>query len=99
MRHFAWIDKGTGQPQISTVSSAGRQPIGRKVKAIIADFATVLAILVWIHPATAQESEGKIPRIGFISYHSDERQKLRSAFQQGLKDLEYVQGRNIVNEE
>ncbi len=69
------------------------------MKAIFAVFATVLAILAWSHPAAAQRSDGKMPRIGYLSYHPDERHKLFAAFQQGLKDLGYVAGKNIVIEQ
>lgn len=65
----------------------------------IAILFTTFAILVCTNYAAAQQSERKIPRIGYLSYYPDERHKLFAAFQQGLKDLGYVEGKNIVIEE
>ncbi len=64
----------------------------------IALFMTALAILVSTNFAAAQQSEGKIPRIGFLAFYSEEEHKLLANFQQGLKDLGYVEGKNIVIE-
>ena len=48
--------------------------------------------------ATAQPS-GKIPRIGYFSFYSDERDKLMAAFRQGLRELGYEEGKNIIIEQ
>ncbi len=56
-----------------------------------------LALLATPLPGEAQEP-AKVPRIGYLSYYSDERHKLLAAFKQGLKELGYVEGKNIVIE-
>lgn len=45
--------------------------------------------------AKAQETV-KLPQIGYLSFYSDERDKLLAAFQQGLREVGYVDGKNIV---
>ena len=66
---------------------------------LIASVVASLAMLASADLAWAQRTEGKIPRIGYLSYHPDERHKLFAAFQQGLKDLGYVVGKNIFIEQ
>src|SRR6266850_226725 len=46
-------------------------------------------------PAFAQESEG-LPRVGFLGTSADN--SLTTAFQQGLRDLGYVEGESILVE-
>ena len=49
--------------------------------------------------AEAQQAK-KIPRIGFLSSRSPDAEKSRlAAFQQGLRDLGYVEGKNILIEQ
>lgn len=56
------------------------------------------AILVSAHPATAQQA-GKIHHIGYLSVRSPEQEKRYfPAFLQGLRELGYVEGKNIVIE-
>ena len=55
-------------------------------------------LLALSHPAEAQQPVGKVPRIGFLttSSASDPLNALRlDAFRQGLRELGYVQGKNI----
>ena len=47
--------------------------------------------------AGAQQAE-KVPRIGFLGLNPDANPHLRGAFLQGLRDLGYVEGRNVVIE-
>jgi putative ABC transport system substrate-binding protein len=49
------------------------------------------------HPA-AQQPSGKIPRVGILTAGNDERTRSIDAFREGLRDLGYVQGRNIILE-
>ena len=54
--------------------------------------------LTSVHLARAQQS-GKVFRIGYLASTSSERQKSRLvAFRQGLRDLGYVEGKNIIIE-
>jgi putative tryptophan/tyrosine transport system substrate-binding protein len=56
--------------------------------------AVILLAVVVI--AEAQQP-GKIPRIGFLSAQSESRSAERAeAFRQGLRDLGYVTGKNII---
>ena len=58
----------------------------------------VAAILASAHPAAAQQAE-KIHRIGYLSVRSPEAEKRYfPAFQQGLRELGYVEGENLVIE-
>ena len=59
-------------------------------------FATL--ILAWVNIAEAQQPK-KVPRIGFLSGSPPSSIKARTeAFRQGLRDLGYVEGKNIVIE-
>lgn len=60
---------------------------------------TTFAILVSANPAEAQQA-GKVYRIGFLTAASAKPFKNRlAAFRQGLRELGYVEGNNIVIEE
>jgi putative ABC transport system substrate-binding protein len=61
----------------------------------IAFLVAALAILASAHPAVAQQT-GKMPRIGTLQVGSSARAS--TAFFKGLRDLGYVEGRNIVIE-
>ncbi len=63
---------------------------------LIAVFATSLAILLSTYPATAQTA-GQVHRIGYLSTRSPEKLYF-PAFLQGLRELGYVEGKNIVIE-
>ena len=55
-------------------------------------------MLTFLHSASAQQQPGKVPRIGFlaISSASNSETALRhEAFRQGLRELGYVEGKNI----
>ncbi len=60
--------------------------------------AVALAILTFTQPAYAQQT-GKVHRIGYLSPRTAEREKAYfPAFRQGLRELGYVEGKNIVIE-
>ena len=65
--------------------------------------ATAVALLLlssWLGTATAQRQE-KVPRVGYLTpgSHSDPGRQLRfEAFRQGLRELGYVEGQDIVIE-
>ena len=48
--------------------------------------------------SSAQQASGKIPRIGILSPGEEERTPMWDAFRQGLRDLGYTEGRNIILE-
>src|SRR5262249_4435635 len=48
--------------------------------------------------STAQQAGTKIPRVGILSVADSERVAIWDAFRQGLRDLGYVEGRNIILE-
>jgi len=59
-------------------------------------FATL--ILAWVNLAEAQQA-GKVYRIGYLSNRGPGHEKgYLPAFQQGLRELGYVEGKNIVIE-
>lgn len=57
-------------------------------------------VLILLVPPTAEaQPGGKVPRIGYLSLDSAEADKSRvAAFRQGLRELNYVEGKNIVIE-
>src|SRR5262249_37336806 len=66
------------------------------MKAKILVYALPVLILATIHLTEAQQT-GKIPRIGFLSGPSPSTISARvGAFRQGLRELGYVEGKNIV---
>ena len=56
------------------------------------------ALLLAPERPTAQQTQSKIPRVGILSVADSERTAALDAFRQALRDLGYVEGRNIVLE-
>jgi putative tryptophan/tyrosine transport system substrate-binding protein len=48
--------------------------------------------------ATEAQQAAKVPRIGYLALNPGVNPHLREAFRQGLRDLGYVEGRNVVTE-
>jgi hypothetical protein len=48
--------------------------------------------------SSAQQSQGKIPRVGIVTVEQSERAPKFDAFRAGLRDLGYIEGRNIILE-
>ncbi len=63
--------------------------------------AVILTIGLLTAPLAAEAQEaGKVWQIGFLSpYSTDQDKSRRAAFQQGLRDLGYVEGKNLVIEQ
>src|SRR6058998_4116547 len=61
---------------------------------------TVLALLaLWAAPLAAEAQQAaKVARIGYLATNRATSPHLREAFLQGLRDLGYVEGRNVVIE-
>ncbi|MFC1816210.1 ABC transporter substrate-binding protein [Thermodesulfobacteriota bacterium] len=66
------------------------------MKKITAVFALALAVLVSAHPASAQQT-GKVYRIGTIRPY-DRPSPSWNAFLQGLRDIGYIEGQNLMIE-
>jgi putative tryptophan/tyrosine transport system substrate-binding protein len=66
----------------------------RNLKSAILLGAMLLALGL---PASAQP-QAKVPRIGYLTPSISANRSLREAFRQGLRDLGYVEGKNIVIE-
>src|SRR5271157_959452 len=64
-------------------------------RSVIAGLAAVLVAPE--HPA-AQQPSGKIPRVGILTNGNNERTRAVDAFRERLRDLGYVEGRNIILE-
>ncbi len=61
-------------------------------------FAMAFAVLISAHPTEAQQA-GKVYRLGYLSVRTAARERRRiAAFQQGLQELGYTDGENIVIE-
>ncbi len=66
------------------------------MKKIITVFVLALVLLVFVHPAEAQQA-GKVPRIGFL--HLSNKASVRVlGFRQGLREAGYIEGQNITVE-
>jgi ABC-type uncharacterized transport system substrate-binding protein len=63
----------------------------------IAMLILILALLAAPFAAEAQQA-AKVPRIGYVSTNLAANPHTREAFRQGLRDLGYVEGRNVVIE-
>ena len=59
--------------------------------------ALFMMILLWPHPAEAQQAK-KVPRIGYLSGAASARSFRVDAFRQALRELGYVEGKNILVE-
>ena len=57
----------------------------------------VTFMLVFVHLAEAQQQK-KVPRIGYVSGSGDANNPNIDAFRQGLRDLGYIEGKNILVE-
>jgi putative tryptophan/tyrosine transport system substrate-binding protein len=62
---------------------------------VIAGLAT---LLLAPERSAAQQTRSKIPRVGILSAVDSERAPMFDAFREGLRDLGYVEGRNIILE-
>jgi putative ABC transport system substrate-binding protein len=67
----------------------------RRRSVVIAGLAVLLFAPEW---AGAQQSAVKIPRVGILSVADSERAAIFDAFREGLRDLGYLEGRNIILE-
>ena len=68
--------------------------MSRKILFLVA----AMGVFAFAHPAAAQQAE-KIHRIGYLTTRSSDMEKSYfPAFQQGLRELGYVEGKNIVIE-
>ena len=60
---------------------------------------SLITFVIAVAVAQAQQPAGKVPRIGFLTGGSPSAESARhEAFRQGLRDLGYVEGKNIVME-
>src|SRR5215469_16092477 len=57
-----------------------------------------LALLIAPKPSVSQQPQAKIPRVGVLTQASSNRAPMFDAFREGLRDLGYVEGRNIILE-
>ena len=62
---------------------------------VLVGFAALL--LAHEHPS-AQQTPAKIPRVGILTQADSDRAPMFDAFREGLRDLGYIEGRNIILE-
>jgi putative ABC transport system substrate-binding protein len=62
---------------------------------VIAGLAALPFRPIW---ASAQQATAKIPRVGIATAEESERAPKFDAFRAGLRDLGYIEGRNIILE-
>jgi putative tryptophan/tyrosine transport system substrate-binding protein len=78
----------------------GPEPPGAERRGLRLAFSILLALVGLFHPLAAEAQQvAKAPRIGYLSSNlSAASLLLREAFLQGLRDLGYIEGRNVVME-
>ncbi len=70
-----------------------------KIENVRAGFLAILVLLVWWAGMAEAQQPKKIPRIGYLSALSRPADSYRSeAFRQGLRELGYVEGKNVTIE-
>ena len=57
-----------------------------------------LALLIAPKPSVSQQPQAKPPRVGVLTAADSDRAPMFEAFREGLRDLGYVEGRNIILE-
>jgi putative ABC transport system substrate-binding protein len=67
----------------------------RRRGVLVAGFAALLLAPAY---SSAQQSPAKIPRVGILTQGDNERAPILDAFREGLRDLGYVEGRNVILE-
>jgi putative ABC transport system substrate-binding protein len=60
--------------------------------------AGITGLLFAPEPSDAQQVSGKIPRVGILTIGDNERAPMFDAFREGLHDLGYIEGRDIILE-
>jgi len=71
----------------------------QKSKIVNLAIALFVMLLLWPHLAEAQQPAGKVPRIGILVNGTPSSHKVMiDEFQQGLRDLGYVEGKNLLLE-
>jgi putative ABC transport system substrate-binding protein len=93
-----WIDSSTRRERAvfaNASASVDRWVIEMRRRGVIAG---LVALLVAPEHPAAQQPSGKIPRIGILTLANNERTRFIDAFREGLRDLGYVEGRNIILE-
>ena len=86
-------DRETRNENIKQVG--GRRADRVRRRSVIARLA---ALLTAPERPSAQQSQGKIPRVGILTAEESERAPKLDAFRAGLRDLGYIEGRNIIVE-
>jgi putative tryptophan/tyrosine transport system substrate-binding protein len=59
---------------------------------------TLSALLLALSSAAQAQQPGKIPRIGYLTNTPFSVEEARNAFRQGLRELGYIEGKNIIIE-
>ena len=90
---FLWFRSDNRKPVVSSVEPSKIQ--NRKWLGL-----SVIAFVLVVTGVVAQaQQQKKVPRIGFLVPNSQSASSIRTeAFQQGLRELGYVEGQNIVLE-
>ena len=60
--------------------------------------AGLAALLIAPERSTGQQTQSKIPRVGVLTAADSDRAPMFEAFREGLRDLGYVEGRNVILE-
>ena len=80
--------------RLAVTSKTGADPMFRRI-----DICSLLAILLFTVSSAEAQQPTKIPRIGYLGGSSPSSYPARiEAFRQGLRELGYIEGKNIVVE-
>src|SRR5262249_23938313 len=94
-RSLPRLRRGTCQASSDKGIEAEKKHMKRKITVL-----TLCALLLALCASAEAQQPTKIPQIGYLSYGSEEIDKsLVAALQQGLRELGYLEGRNIVIEQ
>ena len=91
------LRRSDGGPKIAAMLSQDTDGGGMRIKGIAIIAVLALSILAAALATEAQQA-GKIGRIGYLSPNLAANPHLHEAFRQGLRELGYVDGRNLVIE-
>src|SRR5438034_10980897 len=84
-----WRGAFSPSPRSSSEATQSRHCWARRAAA---------ALLLVPQSSSAQQAPGKIPRVGILTPADSDRTPIFDAFRAGLRDLGYVEGRNIILE-
>src|SRR6516164_809359 len=88
----------TGDTGIVVDAATGLRRRSFRIRRRIVLIAGLVTLPLALQQSSAQQAPAKIPRVGILASGDNERAPMVDAFRAGLRDLGYVEGRNIILE-